>query len=106
MVLLLLAKDSKAGCLFRSNFLKQVVIEIQKNGTSPSKILKVPPPDSILGAGSQLTQKFNQLLQIFKKLCKEDLLVNIFKCVEGIFDILFTSEDMADFLNSQGKLEP
>ena len=25
-----LAKNSKAGCLFRPNFLKQVVIEIQK----------------------------------------------------------------------------
>ena len=29
-MVLLLAKNSKAGCLFRPNFLKQVVIEIQK----------------------------------------------------------------------------
>ena len=28
-MVLLLAKNSKAGCLFRPNFLKQVVIEIQ-----------------------------------------------------------------------------
>ena len=37
------AKNSKPGCLFRPNFLKQVVIEMQKNGTPLSKIFKVPP---------------------------------------------------------------
>ena len=42
-VVLLLAKTSKAGCLFRSNFLKQVVIEIQKMEPPSSKIFKVPP---------------------------------------------------------------
>ena len=39
-MVLLLAKNSKAGCLFRPNFLKQVVIEIQKNGTLPLKVFK------------------------------------------------------------------
>ena len=32
--------------------------------------------------------------------------MNIFKCLDRIFDILCPSEDMADFLNLQGKLEP
>ena len=41
-MVLLLAKYSKSGCLFRPNFLKQVVIEIQKRNNS-SKILKVTP---------------------------------------------------------------
>ena len=40
------------------------------------------------------------------KLCKEDLLVNVFKSVGGIFVIFRPREDMADFLNLQGKLEP
>ena len=40
------------------------------------------------------------------KLKKEDLLANIFKSMEGIFDIFRPSEDMAEFLNVQGKLEP
>ena len=39
------------------------------------------------------------------KLCKDDLLVNIFKSMQGIFDICSQSKNMADFLNSQGKLE-
>ena len=35
------------------------------------------------------------------KLCKEDLLVNILKSIEGIFDICYASasERMEDFLN-------
>ena len=33
-------------------------------------------------------------------------LVNIFKSIEGIFDILCPSGDMAELLNLQGKLEP
>ena len=45
-MVLLLAKNSKAVCLFRPNFLKQVVIEIQKNGTPRKKFSKYPPRDS------------------------------------------------------------
>ena len=44
-MVLLLAKNSKAGCLFRPNFLKEVVIEIQKM-EHPSKIFKVLPRDA------------------------------------------------------------
>ena len=40
------------------------------------------------------------------KLCKENLQVNVFRFTQGIFDIYCPSEDMADFLNSQGKLGP
>ena len=39
------------------------------------------------------------------KLCKEDLQVNIFKSIEGIFDVYGQSKDMADFHNLQGTLE-
>ena len=41
-MVLLLAKNSKAGCPFRSNFLKQVVIEIQKMEHPRQKFLKYP----------------------------------------------------------------
>ena len=40
------------------------------------------------------------------KLYKEDLLVNIVKLTEMVFEIFCPSEDMADFLHLQGKLEP
>ena len=40
------------------------------------------------------------------KRSKKDLLVNIFKCTQGIFDIYSPSQEMANFLNLQGKLEP
>ena len=40
------------------------------------------------------------------KLCKEDLLVNILKSAEGIFDIYYQSPDMTDFHNLQYTLEP
>ena len=42
------------------------------------------------------------------KLCKEDLLVNIFKCIENFFEIYSQSKDMADSHTGilQGKLEP
>ena len=40
------------------------------------------------------------------KLCKQDLLVNIFKSVEWIVDVYCQRKDKADFLNLQGKLEP
>ena len=40
------------------------------------------------------------------KLCKNDLLVNILKSSEGIFEIYCQSKDMADFVNLQDKLEP
>ena len=40
------------------------------------------------------------------KHCKEDLLINIFKSIEGIIDTYCQSKDMADFVNLQGKLEP
>ena len=41
------------------------------------------------------------------KFGEEDLLVNIFKCLEEIFDIFCPSEDMASFLKLKlhGKLE-
>ena len=39
------------------------------------------------------------------KLSKEDRLVKIFKFIEVIFEIYCQSNDMADFLNLQGKLE-
>ena len=41
---LLLAKNYKAGCLFRPNFLKQVVIEIQKVEHPHQKFSKYPSP--------------------------------------------------------------
>ena len=41
-MVLLLAKNSKAGCLFRPNFLKQVVIEIKKMEHSRQKFSKYP----------------------------------------------------------------
>ena len=40
------------------------------------------------------------------KLCMEYLLIDIFKSVGEIFDIFRSGEDMADFFNLQGKLEP
>ena len=40
------------------------------------------------------------------KLCKEDLMLNIFKFTEGTFDIYHSNKDMADYHNLQGKLEP
>ena len=46
-MVLLLAKNSKAGCLFRPNFLKQVVIEIQKMEHLRQKFSKYPPPPRI-----------------------------------------------------------
>ena len=39
---LILAKNSKAGCLFRPKFLKQVVIEIQKIEHPRQKFSKYP----------------------------------------------------------------
>ena len=39
------------------------------------------------------------------RLCKEDLLLNIFISMEGIFDIFCPNEDMVGFLNLQGKQE-
>ena len=42
-MVLLLAKNSKAGCLFRSNVLKQVVTEIQKMEHPRQKFSKYPP---------------------------------------------------------------
>ena len=41
-MVLLLAKNSKAGRLFRPIFLKQVVIEIQKLERPSQKFLKYP----------------------------------------------------------------
>ena len=38
------------------------------------------------------------------KLSKEDLMVNTFNFTRGIFDVYCPSEDMADFLYLQGKL--
>ena len=63
--------------------------------------------DSISGTGSHQIQKFNQLhLVISMKVYKEYLLANIFKSIEATLDNCFPSEDMEDFLNLQGKLEP
>ena len=42
-MVLLLAKNSKDGCLFRPNFLKQVVIEIQKMERPRQQFSKYPP---------------------------------------------------------------
>ena len=42
-MVLLLAKNSKAGCLFRLNFLKQVFIEIKKMPHPRQKFSKYPP---------------------------------------------------------------
>ena len=39
------------------------------------------------------------------KLCKDDLLANIFNSIEMIHDIHCQSKDMVDFLNLQGRLE-
>ena len=41
-MVLLLAKNSKVRCLFRPNFLKQVVIEIQKMAHPRQKFSKYP----------------------------------------------------------------
>ena len=43
-MVLLLAKNSKAGCLFRPNFLKQVLIEIQKMEHPVKSFQSTPPP--------------------------------------------------------------
>ena len=43
-MVLLLAKNSKAGCLFRSNFLKQAVIEIQKMEHPVKNFQSIPLP--------------------------------------------------------------
>ena len=40
------------------------------------------------------------------KLWKKDLLTNILKFTQGIFDIYYQSKDTADFRNLHGKLEP
>ena len=47
--MLLLAKNSKAECLFRPHFLKQVVIEIQKENT-PVKNFQSTPRVAIIDA--------------------------------------------------------
>ena len=39
------------------------------------------------------------------RICKEDLLVNIFTFTWGIFDIYIQSEDMVNFHNLQGRLK-
>ena len=44
--------------------------------------------------------------QIFIKLSKEDRAVNIFKSIEGIFDIYCQSKHMADFLDLQDQFKP
>ena len=41
-MVLLLAKNSEAGCLFRPTFLKQIVIEIQKMAHPRQKFSKYP----------------------------------------------------------------
>ena len=47
--MLLLDKNSKAGCLFRPNFLTQVVIEIQKMSHPRQKFSKSPRDDGTVG---------------------------------------------------------
>ena len=49
-MVLLLAKNSEAGCLFRPNFLKQVVIEIQKMEHPRQKFSKYPLPRALYKA--------------------------------------------------------
>ena len=46
-MVLLLTKNSKAGCLFRPDFLKQVVIEIQKMANPRQKFSKYLPPGCV-----------------------------------------------------------
>ena len=43
---------------------------------------------------------------IFMKLCKGDLLVNILKYMEWIFDNFCPTDYMTDFLNLLGRLDP
>ena len=50
--------------------------------------------DSILELDDSLPLKLNQLCSVrsdFMKFCKEDLLANIFKSVEGMFEINYQS---------------
>ena len=47
-MVLLLTKNSKVGCLFRSNFLKQIVIEIQKMEHPCQKCSKYPPGEEVI----------------------------------------------------------
>ena len=50
--------------------------------------------------------QFPSVMSDFSNICKEDLLLNIVKFIQGIFHIFCLSEDIVDFLNLQGKLEP
>ena len=63
--------------------------------------------DSIVLSADSLPLKLNQLslseVRFSMKLCKEDLPVNIFKSVEGIFDTTFKVISHFCF-NLQGKL--
>ena len=52
-----------------------------------------------------MKSKFHER-QIFIKLYKKDLLVNIFKSVKRTFDIHFKCKDIVNVINLQGKLEP
>ena len=52
-MVLLLAKNFEAGCLFRPNFLKQVVIEIHKMEHPRQKFSKYPSGGDPKTLGSQ-----------------------------------------------------
>ena len=66
--------------------------------------------DSIINSAYHVPLKMSHSLpqqhQIFMKVWKDGLLVNIFSFAEGTFDIYCQSKDITDFHNLQGKLEP
>ena len=66
--------------------------------------------DSISNSACHLPLKMSHSLpqqyQIFMKVWKDGLMVNIFNFAEETFDICCQSKDITDFHNLQGKLEP
>ena len=66
--------------------------------------------DSIINTAYNLPLKMNhsplpQQYQIFMKVWKDGLLLNILNFAEGSFDIYCQSKDITEFHNLQGKLE-
>ena len=53
-----------------------------------------------------MSHSLPQQYQIFMKVWKDGVLVNIFNFAEGTFGIYCQSKDITDFHNLQGKLEP
>ena len=76
--------------------------KFQENPRLPGRV------DSVLRAAGRQSWKFNQLLRqhgTLIKFWKVDLPENIFKSIEGVFDLYCQSDDMIDFHNSHGKME-